>query len=228
MTTMVPHTADMTNTFNFNGSNTFDNIESNTTDNNPTPEMSNTMMHHKRSMDQLSPDPKRIRMEHGKHKTLKQQVFHLSQVQNVLLGILKKNNLIDSESFDELSLNIDNVSPTKRNPRVIPGIYKDDKNRKYYISSNGCKVYKRPCGKSRKDSNWCFHSGEWVQEGGYSEQDANNVKIQTSNTHTSHDDQLEPEYSENVNQLRPVVSDDDTDDEKDDEKDDENDENDED
>ena len=220
MATMVPHTADKTNlhTFDFNGSNTFDSVESNTTANNPILEMSDTMMHRKRSLNQSSPDPKRIQTGYGKPKTLKQQVLHLSQVQNVLLEILKKNNLIDSESFDELSLNIDNVSPTKRNPRVIPGIYKDDQNRKYYISSNGCKVYKRPCGKSRKDSNWCFHSGEWVQEGSYSEQDANNVKNQTLDAHIPHDKaEPEPESSENIEGLGPVpvVSDDDTDDESD-------------
>ena len=154
---------------------------------------------------------------YGKPKTLKQQVIHLSKVQNMLLEILKKNNLIDSESFDDLSFNIDNVSPTKRNPRVIPGIYKDDQNRKYYISSNGCKVYKRPCGKSRKDSNWCFHFGEWVQEGGYSEQEANNVKNTTLDTHIS-SDETEPESSgvANESQLLPVLSDnDDSDDESD-------------
>ncbi len=198
------------------GPKSFDSVGSNQELNNDFPEMTDTMMHNKRSMVRASPESKRVRLEHENPKTLKQQVLHLSKVQNYLLDILKKKNIIDSESFDELKLNIDNISPTKRNPRVIPGIYKDEDNRKYYISSNGCKIYKRPCGKSRKDSVWCFYSGEWVQEGAYTEQEANKMYNNTLQEAAPPYQNEVLDTDENRDELPPVISDEESDSDSDD------------
>ena len=42
----------------------------------------------------------------------------------------------------------------------------DERHRRYYTNSDtGTTVYKKPCGKPRKDKEWCYSIGEWVSVG---------------------------------------------------------------
>lgn len=99
-------------------------------------------------------------------KTLKQQLAEVIQIQNNLLDLLKTKLDVSDQEIEKCKV-VDLVSftPIKRNSRIIPGIYKDQEGRKYYINSFGTFVYKRPCGKPRKDHMWCYHTGSWVEPG---------------------------------------------------------------
>jgi len=45
-------------------------------------------------------------------------------------------------------------------------ILSDERNRRYYRNSDiGTTVYKKPCGKPRKEKEWCYSIGEWVSFG---------------------------------------------------------------
>jgi hypothetical protein len=98
--------------------------------------------------------------------TLKEKVETLIQVQENLLDLLKNKLGISDEEIEQCK-NVTSVThiPMKRTTRNNPGIYIDEKNRKYYINQFGVNVYKRPCGKPRKDMEWCYSSGDWVTPG---------------------------------------------------------------
>lgn len=99
-------------------------------------------------------------------KTLKEQVFILTKVQNNLLEFIReKLGATDEEIFKIREFGDINLVPVKRNPRENPGIFTDDEKRKYYINIHGAFVYKRPCGKPRKEKKWCHALGEWVDPG---------------------------------------------------------------
>ena len=93
-----------------------------------------------------------------KPKTLKEQLADLTHKHNELVSFLKRKfGDLEFDDVEQIS-----SSPIKRKPRNNPGIYKDNDKRKYYISQNGIYVYKRPCGKPRKDKEWCYMLGEWT------------------------------------------------------------------
>lgn len=99
-------------------------------------------------------------------KTLKEQVFILTKVQDNLLEFIReKLGATDEEISKIREIGDINMVPVKRNPRENPGIFTDDENRKYYINIHGAFVYKRPCGKPRKEKKWCYALGEWVDPG---------------------------------------------------------------
>lgn len=99
-------------------------------------------------------------------KTLKEQVFILTKIQDNLLNFIRQKLDVSDEEISKIR-EIGNVTliPVKRNPREIPGIFTDDEKRKYYINIQGAFVYKRPCGKPRKEKMWCHALGEWVEPG---------------------------------------------------------------
>lgn len=99
-------------------------------------------------------------------KTLKEQVFILTKVQDNLLEFIReKLGATDEEISKIREIGDINIVPVKRNPRENPGIFTDDEKRKYYINIHGAFVYKRPCGKPRKEKMWCHALGEWVDPG---------------------------------------------------------------
>jgi hypothetical protein len=99
-------------------------------------------------------------------KTLKEQVYILTKVQVNLLDFIQKKFEITEEEISNIrNIGDVNLVPVKRNPREIPGIFVDDEKRKYYINIHGAFVYKRPCGKPRKEKMWCHALGEWVEPG---------------------------------------------------------------
>jgi len=104
--------------------------------------------------------------ENNLSKTLKEQVFILTKIQDNLLNFLRQKLDVSDEEISKIR-EIGNVTlaPVKRNPREIPGIFMDDEKRKYYINVQGAFVYKRPCGKPRKEKMWCHALGEWVESG---------------------------------------------------------------
>ena len=99
-------------------------------------------------------------------KTLKEQVYILTKVQDNLLDFIRNKFDVTEEEISNIR-DIGDVKlvPVKRNPREIPGIFTDDEKRKYYINIHGAFVYKRPCGKPRKEKMWCHALGEWVEPG---------------------------------------------------------------
>lgn len=111
------------------------------------------------------------------NKTLKEQVFILTKIQENLLNFIGEKLDLSEEDLENIRKVGDiSLAPVKRNPRDVPGIFTDDENRKYYINIHGAFVYKRPCGKPRKDKKWCHALGEWVVPGqDISEQSANNM-----------------------------------------------------
>lgn len=116
--------------------------------------------------------------------TLKEQVAILTQVQNNLISLIASKLDVTEEEISNCYIP-SNVStePVKRNPRVTPGIFTDSENRKYFINSFGTFVYKRPCGKPKKDKKWCYAKGEWVAPGEeVSESDAMRIDIQKEDT----------------------------------------------
>tara|TARA_B100001989_G_scaffold253128_1_gene238250 strand:+ start:2697 stop:3287 length:591 start_codon:yes stop_codon:yes gene_type:complete len=99
-------------------------------------------------------------------KTLKEQVYILTKVQDNLLDFIRKKLDVTEEEISSIrDIGAVNLVPVKRNPREIPGIFTDDDKRKYYINIHGAFVYKRPCGKPRKEKMWCHALGEWVEPG---------------------------------------------------------------
>ena len=124
----------------------------------------------KRKMDD-QPVPK---ME-AHNKTLKEQVLILTKIQENLLNFIGEKLDLSEEDLENIR-KVGDISlvPIKRTPRAVPGIFTDEENRKYYINIHGAFVYKRPCGKPRKDKKWCHALGEWVAPGqDISEQSAN-------------------------------------------------------
>lgn len=99
-------------------------------------------------------------------KTLKEQVFILTKVQDNIIGFLRDVMGANDEQISKIrEIGDINLVPVKRNPRENPGIFTDDEKRKYYINVHGAFVYKRPCGKPRKEKMWCYALGEWVDPG---------------------------------------------------------------
>lgn len=136
----------------------------------------------KRKMDD-QPVPK---ME-AHNKTLKEQVLILTKIQENLLNFIGEKLDLSEEDLENIR-KVGDISlvPIKRNPRDVPGIFTDEENRKYYINIHGAFVYKRPCGKPRKDKKWCHALGEWVAPGqDISEQSANNMPPDTDDNEVS-------------------------------------------
>ena len=136
----------------------------------------------KRKMDD-QPVPK---ME-AHNKTLKEQVLILTKIQENLLNFIGEKLDLSEEDLENIR-KVGDISlvPIKRNPRDVPGIFTDEENRKYYINIHGAFVYKRPCGKPRKDKKWCHALGEWVAPGqDISEQRANNMPPDTDDNEVS-------------------------------------------
>ena len=90
----------------------------------------------------------------------------MTKVQDNLLEFIReKLGATDEEISKIREIGDINLVPVKRNPRENPGIFTDDEKRKYYINIHGAFVYKRPCGKPRKERMWCYALGEWVEPG---------------------------------------------------------------
>tara|TARA_B100000214_G_C23970308_1_gene629776 strand:- start:1871 stop:2407 length:537 start_codon:yes stop_codon:yes gene_type:complete len=99
-----------------------------------------------------------------KSGSLREQVAVLSLVQKNLIELLRnKLDVTDEEISKCVDVGEIKLAPIKRNPRETPGIYIDENKRKYYINVHGGYVYKRPCGKPKKEKKWCYALGEWVE-----------------------------------------------------------------
>lgn len=148
-----------------------------------------------------------------KNKSLKEQVAILTKVQNNLIGVLKNVIGVSEEDLSNCFVDSDiSFEPIKRNPRITPGIYTDNENRKYYINSYGVFVYKRPCGKPKKDKAWCYSKGEWVDLGQNVEENVANTFKNVDDCDSSPEEEINPndsfEECKDVRQPLPVVSDD--------------------
>ena len=109
--------------------------------------------------------------------SLKERICILTQIQENMFELLK--NKVEGVTQDEIEecKNVTSIKfvSAKRTVRNTPGIYTDNK-KKYYINPHGTRVYKRPCGKPRKDMEWCHFKGEWVSPGsGWNEYDTSNM-----------------------------------------------------
>lgn len=148
-----------------------------------------------------------------KNKSLKEQVAILTKVQNNLIKVLKNVVGVSEEHLSDCLVDSDiSFEPIKRNPRITPGIYTDDENRKYYINSYGVFVYKRPCGKPKKYKAWCYSKGEWVDPGQNVEENVANTFKNVDDYGSIPEEEINSndsfEECEDVRQPLPVVSDD--------------------